>query len=1335
MSIWSMSIIGIEQVEGELSSIGDNVAAVIYWARVLVEQEVTRNHMFSFNAPSRKVLRPVFSESAGIGEKSLKNGHNVGSVTRCLSAQGPPVPVLSFGSIAITMTHQTVTGLRRIVVLAALLFATSFSKAQEFRAAWADVFHVGTGSQAEVNSMVATLVAGHYNAVIVQVVGYMDSTGANSHGAHWKSSILPWSPRVTAGFDPLAYLCTQAHANGIEVHAWLGGSGAAMYRVSTSWPPAGNAVLSAHPEWFIAPMTNSEANVPVAVDGSYALDMGSPDVQEYIVSIVRELVTNYPIDGINWDDELNGTGYQQGFGYPAYSQANYARSGLARYRINTGVVGTPSNTDTAWSNYRRRFKNELMARVQAEMQSIKTNPRQPLRHTSAALAYSPVPTSCNFVGSVPYTYYCDWAGMLQNGWLDAVIPQTYSSSTVSNWAHLSASCWQYNRQIFTGIGGYLASNTSISNQIEIVRSKGLKGFATYSYAVANNSSPYVADWWAYSAANVNTNVVSTPPMPWRNPATATEGIVWGRVKDNATGLYVDDATVTVVGGPTVKTDGNGYYVATLVPAAIGGTAHLTTASKSGALSQSTNAIALPGDVVRYDFLLNAIPGPAAPSGLVATALSGSQIKLTWIDNATNETAFVIGRSTVSGGPYTDVASVTANTTAYTNNGLVSSTTYYYVVRATNSVGASTNSAQVSATTPAAPPTITAQPQNRGIITGQSVGFTVSAGGTGPLSYQWRFNGASIGGATSSVLALSGVQTNQAGDYTVVVTNSIGSVTSQVATLTVGLPFPVSGVGLLWSASHGTVASLPNERGMAYNAISHRLLVPNRSGPHVYVLDADTGADLYELNVAGVSGGTYDLLLAGVADDGVIYAGNLTTAGSTTAFKLYRWANDNSTTAATVVYSGDPGAGNNQRWGDTMDVRGVGTNTQIIIASRSGNVVALFTTTDGTSFASKLITVADAPTGAFGLGLGFGAGNTFWGKATSQNLRQVSFDPVAGTGATIRNHGSPDVPSTIAPIGVSTTFNLLGGINVGVTGNNFRLYNITPTPPSFVASANFLTDNDNTGTGTGAVDFGGDRVYALGANNGLIAMQLIPAVTPPSITGHPQSLTVIQGSNATFTVSATGSTLAYQWRFNGTNISGATASSFTRTNAQPADAGVYSVIVSNSANSVVSSNASLTVLEPPVVNADPLSQAIKAGTNVTFVASAVGTAPLKYQWQFYSTNIAGATNGSLTLTGINWSNAGPYVLTVTNAAGFASSAPAMLTVLPASPSHIDSIVLLPDGRVQVAGSGDAGNYSIEISTNLLDWEQLFTVPNTNGSFLWFDPTTNAPQRFYRARHAP
>src|SRR5204863_762000 len=92
------------------------------------------------------------------------------------------------------------------------------------------------------------------------------------------------------------------------------------------------------------------------------------------------------------------------------------------------------------------------------------------------------------------------------------------------------------------------------------------------------------------------------------------------------------------------------------------------------------------------------PPPNAPSGLTATAVSTSQINLAWTDNSNNETNFIVARSTTSGGPYTDIATLAANTTSYNNTGLAANTTYYYVVRASNAGGSSANSAQASATT-------------------------------------------------------------------------------------------------------------------------------------------------------------------------------------------------------------------------------------------------------------------------------------------------------------------------------------------------------------------------------------------------------------------------------------------------------------------------------------------------------------------------------------------------------------------------------------------------------------------------------------------------------------
>src|SRR5207249_7422659 len=106
--------------------------------------------------------------------------------------------------------------------------------------------------------------------------------------------------------------------------------------------------------------------------------------------------------------------------------------------------------------------------------------------------------------------------------------------------------------------------------------------------------------------------------------------------------------------------------------------------------------------------------------------------------------------------------------------------------------------------------------------------------------------------------------------------------------------------------------------------------------------------------------------------------------------------------------------------------------------------------------------------------------------------------------------------------------------------------------------------------------------------------LVPAVAP-AITLQPQSLIVTQGVNATFSVTATGSApLGYQWRFNGTNLAGATASNYARNSAQAADAGNYSVVVSNAAGSLTSSNAALTVLVPPTITSQPQSQIVNQG---------------------------------------------------------------------------------------------------------------------------------------------
>ncbi|MFM2294288.1 MAG: hypothetical protein RLZZ350_701 [Verrucomicrobiota bacterium] len=82
---------------------------------------------------------------------------------------------------------------------------------------------------------------------------------------------------------------------------------------------------------------------------------------------------------------------------------------------------------------------------------------------------------------------------------------------------------------------------------------------------------------------------------------------------------------------------------------------------------------------------------------------------------------------------------------------------------------------------------------------------------------------------------------------------------------------------------------------------------------------------------------------------------------------------------------------------------------------------------------------------------------------------------------------------------------------------------------------------------------------------------------------------------------------------------------------------------------------------PTITTPPVSQTATVGSDVTFTVVASGTAPLSYQWQFNSTNLAGATNDTLTLTGVTTNQTGNYSVTVTNAGGSTNSQNATLTV--------------------------------------------------------------------------
>jgi len=188
---------------------------------------------------------------------------------------------------------------------------------------------------------------------------------------------------------------------------------------------------------------------------------------------------------------------------------------------------------------------------------------------------------------------------------------------------------------------------------------------------------------------------------------------------------------------------------------------------------------------------------------------------------------------------------------------------------------------------------------------------------------------------------------------------------------------------------------------------------------------------------------------------------------------------------------------------------------------------------------------------------------------------------------------------------------------------------------------------------------------------------------PSITVQPADQSIKAGQTATYSVTATGTApLSYQWRRNGTAIAGATSASYTTPAETTADSGAtFAVVVSNSAGSVISRAARLTVSAvavAPTITTQPADQSIRAGQTATFSVVASGTAPLSYQWRKNGAAIAGATSARYTTPAeTTTDNGATFAVVVTNSAGSVTSRSALLTVGPALTQGTDVVTYKND----------------------------------------------------------
>lgn len=228
---------------------------------------------------------------------------------------------------------------------------------------------------------------------------------------------------------------------------------------------------------------------------------------------------------------------------------------------------------------------------------------------------------------------------------------------------------------------------------------------------------------------------------------------------------------------------------------------------------------------------------------------------------------------------------------------------------------------------------------------------------------------------------------------------------------------------------------------------------------------------------------------------------------------------------------------------------------------------------------------------------------------------------------------------------------------------------------------------------------------------------------PAITTQPANQTVNVGQTATFTVVATGTPApTYQWKRNGTDITGATSASYTTPATTANDNGaVYTVVVTNAAGSITSDPATLTVQTAnvaPTITTQPANQAVNVGQTATFTVVATGTPSPSYQWKRNGTNINGATSASYTTPATTLQDNGAvFTVYVSNAAGNVTSDPATLTVTQAPATPLE--YLKNPGF-------EAGQTDWTMPFNMVVNADVGVAPHSGGFMIfegWYDEPTN------------
>jgi uncharacterized lipoprotein YddW (UPF0748 family) len=368
-----------------------------------------------------------------------------------------------------------------IVLLA--VAASARPVAPEVRALW--VVRTSLVSPAAITSMVTAARAAGFNALLVQIRGRGD--------AYYASRVEPRASTLAAqpaSFDPLALVLRQGHAAGLKVHAWVNVN---LVADAGDVPTNGRHVVNRHPEWLMVPadlatsigdprgpafvptLTSWTRSQTASVEGLYTSPIPE-HAGDYVVDVVRDLVSRYQVDGVHFDyvrypgpafdcsrEALRAFKNEVSRALPR--QERRALDRAERSNALAWIQRYPAR----WEDFRRLRLTSLMHRLRGVVKQ-----KRPRALVSAAV----VPDS----GTAITSRFQDWPTWVSQGLLDVLCPMAYSTDEAVFRQQIErARTAARGRPVWAGIGAYRLTGDQTLKQILAARRLGVDGVILFSY--------------------------------------------------------------------------------------------------------------------------------------------------------------------------------------------------------------------------------------------------------------------------------------------------------------------------------------------------------------------------------------------------------------------------------------------------------------------------------------------------------------------------------------------------------------------------------------------------------------------------------------------------------------------------------------------------------------------------------------------------------------------------------------------------------------------------------------------------------------------------------------